>query len=113
MYIVISKRQKGVYLIIVSAFFASIGQLLWKLSNGELNIQLVTGFLLYGLGAIIMIIAFKYEQLSVLQPLLSTSYIMSLILGHLCLNEIITLRNVLGVIIVVLGVIILSSIKEM
>ena len=61
----IKKNYKGVILIVIASLFTSIGQLLWKLSLGNINIQMISGFMFYGLGAILMIIAFRFGSLSV------------------------------------------------
>lgn len=94
---------------IISSIVVCIGQLLWKLgSNGNLAL-LGGGFLLYGLGAILMIVAYKFGSLSVLQPILSLNYVISLFIGSYFLNESISIQNFLGVIIIVLGVYLIAT----
>lgn len=94
---------------IVSSFMACLGQLFWKLYADGNIVNLVIGFLLYGLGAIIMIISYKYGSLSVLQPVLSINYVLCLVLGHFFLNEVITVTNMIGVFTIIVGVIFIAG----
>ena len=98
------KNKVGITLMLFSSIFACIGQLFWKLSTTEGMVLLIIGFLFYGIGAIVMIIAYKFGSLSVLQPVLSMNYVLSLFLGCLVLNEVISIFKVAGVIIIILGV---------
>lgn len=103
------KNKKGIFLMIISSIVVCLGQLLWKLgTNGNLML-LGGGFLLYGLGALLMIIAYKFGSLSVLQPILSLNYVISLFIGSYFLNESISIQNFLGVIIIVLGVYLIAT----
>lgn len=52
-----------------------------------------------------MIIAYRYGKLSVLQPLLSVSYVLALILSVLFFCEAITTTKILGILIIMVGVI--------
>lgn len=104
------KRNKiGIILMLVSSLMACFGQLLWKISTqGEL-LYLFCGFLLYGLGAIVMMVAYRYGSLSVLQPVLSINYVLSLLIGYFILDENISYLNILGVIVIILGVILIAG----
>lgn len=103
------KNYKGILLILISAFLTSIGQLFWKLSNGEINLYFVFGFALYGLGAIIMIFAFKFGSLSVIHPFMCSSYIFAFIWGYIILEENINFIKILGVTILIIGVILIGG----
>lgn len=104
------KRNKiGIILMLVSSLMACLGQLLWKISTqGEL-LYLFCGFLLYGLGAIIMVLAYRYGSLSVLQPILSINYVLSLLIGYFILDETISFHNIVGVILVMIGVVLIAG----
>lgn len=105
----LKKNRKGILLMLVSSICVCIGQLLWKMSNTNGLLFLLTGFGFYGLGALIMIVAYKFGSLSVLQPMLSLNYIFSVILAKTVLNENITLMKVIGVIIVMIGVLLIGG----
>lgn len=103
-----SQLKLGICLILISAFMTATGQLLWKISmNGEI-ITLLIGFCLYGLGAIIMTVAFKFGDISILHPMLGFSLVMSIIYGGMFLHEQITIGKILGVILILFGLIILG-----
>lgn len=56
-----------------------------------------------------MIVAFRYGELSVLQPMNSMSYVISTILGYFVLRENVTIQRLVGIVIIVIGVFILAS----
>lgn len=100
---------KGIIIMIASSFFTCFGQLLWKLSSIQNNfLFIVFGFVLYGLGALTMIIAMRFGDLSKLHPMLSFGFVLSLILGSMILGEPITTTKVLGTILIIVGLMFLS-----
>ena len=54
----IRKNKKGILMMIVSSICACVGQLLWKLSAVEGIMMMLAGFVLYGIGALVMIAAY-------------------------------------------------------
>ena len=105
----IQKNKKGILLMLVSSICVCIGQLLWKLSATHGLIFMLAGFVFYGAGALIMIIAYKFGKLSILQPMLSLNYVLSILLAALVLHEAITLYKVIGVIIITCGVVMIAG----
>lgn len=105
----IQKNKKGILLMLVSSICVCIGQLLWKLSAMQGLVFMLIGFVFYGAGALIMIIAYKFGKLSVLQPMLSLNYVLSILLAAFVLREAITLYKVIGVIIITCGVITIAG----
>lgn len=103
----ISKNKKGIILMLLSSICVCIGQLLWKLSTSG-NIILLLGFFFYGIGALIMIVAYRFGELSVLQPMLSLNYILSIFLAVIILKEEITILKVIGVFVIITGVIMIA-----
>ena len=51
----------------VSSICACVGQLFWKLAMERGMLFMLSGFLFYGIGALIMLTAYRFGQLSVLQ----------------------------------------------
>ncbi|MEL4503951.1 EamA family transporter [Luteococcus sp. H138] len=94
----------GVLLMIASSVFACIGQLLWKLGAAGNLAQIGVGFVLYAVGAVLMLVAYRYGELSVLQPILGLSYALSLVLGAWWLHEQVSPGRLLGVVAVIVGV---------
>ena len=55
-----------------------------------------------------MIVAYRFGELSVLQPMLSLNYILSIFLAVIILKEEITILKVIGVFVIITGVIIIA-----
>lgn len=103
------KNKYGIILMIISSICVCVGQLLWKLSIERGMLYLIIGFTFYGIGAVIMIVAYKFGSLSVLQPILSLNYVLSIILARTILNEQITLLKLIGVFIIIIGVVLIGG----
>ena len=118
------KNRKGILLMLVSALSLAVGQLLWrnadmsdigtKLSTFQgivgLVLSVAPGFIIYAIGALVMTIALGMGELSVLQPVNSTSYVFALILSAIFIpDEPITLMMVIGVIVIIAGVILIGG----
>lgn len=102
--------RKGIALMVFSSVCSCFGQLLWKLFTGSGNYSiLVVGFFLYGIGALSMIVAYRYGKLSVLQPILSLNYVFGLCLAGLILGETITTLKVFGVVFIIYGLVLLTK----
>lgn len=105
----IRKNLKGILLVAVAALLTSVGQMFWKISAGTNYKWLILGFICYGIGAILMIIAFRFGSLSVLHPMLSLGYIFAIFLGNYVLKEHITTGQYFGVFIIIIGVVLLGG----
>ena len=105
----ILKNKKGIILMLLSSICVCIGQLLWKLSSSGNIILLISGFFFYGIGALIMIVAYRFGELSILQPMLSLNYVLSILLAVTILKEEITILKLAGVFIIIAGVIIIAG----
>lgn len=99
----IAKNRTGIVLIIIAALATATGQMLWKLSHTVPDLYFIIGFLLYFCGAVLMIAAFKFGDLSVLHPLLSFGYIFSIFLGSLFLGESLSALQIIGILIIIAG----------
>lgn len=105
----IRMNKKGILLMLVSSICVCIGQLLWKLSAEKGIIVMLAGFAFYGVGALVMIMAYRFGKLSVLQPMLSLNYVLSIILAAVVLKESITLTKCIGVLVIISGVILIAG----
>ena len=105
-----TELYKGIILMLVSAALACSGQLFWKLAARSDSIFLVAaGLALYGFGALLMILALRYGELSVLHPMMSAGYVLSLLLGAAVLDEHVSFLRIVGVVIIIIGLIFISS----
>jgi drug/metabolite transporter (DMT)-like permease len=99
----------------------SIGQVLFKIGamrmNADaqggvmawLNVPIVTALLVYALCTLMWIAALRALPLRVAYPVVALSYLLVPLLGHLFLREPLTVRTVLGGLVIIVGVIIASS----
>lgn len=102
-------RPLAVVLMLGSALAACVGQLCWKLGASRGLVWVGVGLVLYALGALLMLAAYRHGELSTLQPILGLSYALSLVLGALWLGEAVTPGRVLGVVVVTIGVALVAS----
>jgi len=104
-------------LIVLCTAFTSIAQVFYKIGAKTLefdilslitNVPLIIGMVLYGIGAVLMIIAFKGGEVSVLYPIIATSYIWVTLLSFYLFNESINVLRVVGILLIVFGVVFVS-----
>lgn len=100
---------KGIAMMLFSSVLTCAGQLCWKLfARYSTILFFLTGFGLYVCGALLMIIALRYGDLSQLHPLLSAGYILSVILGAVVLHEPVTGWKILGIAVIIAGLILIN-----
>lgn len=105
----LKNNGRGILLMAVSALLVSFGQMFWKMSHTEGVWALILGFALYACGALLMIVAYKYGKLSVLQPIMCLSYIFAIFISVFILNELISPLRVAGIIVVIFGVVMIGG----
>ena len=103
------KNKKGILLMVFASLCVCVGQLFWKLAATRGLFFLLVGFGLYGLGALITLVAYRYGSLSVLQPVLSLNYVLTVVLAALVLKEEISLLRILGILCVMAGVLLICG----
>ncbi len=118
------KNRHGILLMLVSALSLSVGQLLWR--NADLSdigtklstfqgivsviLAVLPGFIIYAVGALVMTIALGMGELSILQPVNTTSYVFALILSAIFIpDEPITPMMIIGVVVIIAGVILIGG----
>ena len=72
------------------------------------NWHLFAGYALYGLSTVVLIVALKYGQLSILYPVIALTYVWVTILSVILFNEALNPFKLLGLTTVVLGVAVLG-----
>tara|TARA_Y100000310_G_C20620166_1_gene782849 strand:- start:616 stop:990 length:375 start_codon:yes stop_codon:yes gene_type:complete len=106
-------QYKSIVLVLICTLFTSVAQAFYKAGANKLvytfqglitNYQIIIGLVLYAIGSIILIKALKGADLSVLYPIIATSYIWVTILSGIVFNEIITFLKIVGVFFIILGV---------
>jgi drug/metabolite transporter (DMT)-like permease len=102
----------------LSALIGSIGQLEFKRGASDLqfdfkmllsNYHLVIGISVYLVSTVIYVYALSKGQLSVLYPIIATSYIWTSIFAKIFLNEPVGPANWIGVFFIVLGIALIAT----
>lgn len=111
-------RNSAIMLVLLSSIVVAFAQLLWKLSSKNLelnplvllaNLPLILGFVLYGIGAGILIYALRHGELSVLYPIYASTYIWVTILSVIFLSEKVPVLRWTGVLVIIAGVALIST----
>ena len=105
----LKENWEGMALMACSALSVAIGQMLWKFSGGSNITFFVLGFTVYGLGALLMILAFKHGRLSVVHPVQSLSNVFGLMLGYLFLGELLNPYQLLAVVLIMFGLVLVGG----
>lgn len=97
----------------LTALMAAVGQLFFKrgaagvsttLWTWVTNVDLLIGLALHGIGFVLMVVALKHGRLSVLFPVLATSYVWGVLLAARYLGEPVTMTKWTGVALILAGV---------
>jgi drug/metabolite transporter (DMT)-like permease len=108
----------GITLVIICTFLTALGEFLFKQSSESFqwdlvslltNYYLIFGFLVYGLGAILLILALKFGDLSVIYPFIALNFIWVMMISFWLLGENITKLKILAIIFVFFGVILIAK----
>ena len=101
-------------LIVICTLFTSTAQVFYKFASVDVafdvlvlitNWNLIIGTVLYGFGGIILIIALRGGPVSVLYPVVSTSFIWVILSSHYIFNESLNFYKIGGVVFIILGII--------
>ena len=104
-------------LVVICTLFTSTAQLLYKSGANKLEFNLVSiisnwnillGMVLYGLGAILLIIALKGGQVTVLYPIIASSYVWVALGSSYFFSEVVDLLNWAGIILIIIGILIIN-----
>lgn len=107
--------MEKIYLILLVLFCAllgSFGQIFFKIASKNfsfslenfLNVYLILGIILYSFSAFLFIYSLKFGELSILYPIIATSYIFVTILSFIFFNEPLNFYKIVGVLVIILGV---------
>jgi drug/metabolite transporter (DMT)-like permease len=109
---------KIILLTALAAFVGSIGQLEFKRGADTLqfdirllltNYHLILGVAVYAISTVLYIYALNKEQLSILYPIIATSYIWTTIFSKIFLKETVGLTSWVGVFFILLGVTLIGT----
>jgi len=107
----------AISLMVFTTFLTSTAQIFYKRGADILmlnllalitNYYLMIGVVLYAIGGTLMIISFRGGEVSVLYPIIATSYIWVSFLSTFFLNEVMNLFKWLGVFIIFFGIVLIG-----
>jgi undecaprenyl phosphate-alpha-L-ara4N flippase subunit ArnE len=100
-------------LIAICAVLSGVAQVFFKLGSEKLsfdiisllsNYYLIIGILLYNVSFILLMISFKYGELSVLYPIFGLSYVWVAVFSHYFIHEIISTQKIIGISVILAGI---------
>jgi len=108
------RNGKGIALMLASSLMIAVGQMCWKFFQpmgfpALGTIVLLAGFVLYALGALVMIAAFRFGELSVLHPFLSSSYVFAIVIGYFVFHETLSCMKFFSIVLIGAGLILLGA----
>ncbi len=107
-------KKKAMLMVLICTFFTSIAQVFYKAGVQRTvpftfmgvitNWQIWSGLVLYGIGALILIRALQGADLSLLYPIIATSYIWVMLFSFILFKESVNVFKILGVVLIIVGV---------
>ena len=110
-------RLRSIVLMIICTIFTSTAQILYKIGANKLtfdfisiitNWPLILGITLYGLGAILVVIALRGGEVTVLYPIITTSYVWVTLASGYFFGEIVNKFRWLGITLIIIGIIMMT-----
>jgi len=107
----------AIILIVICTIFTSSAQIMYKLGSNKLsfdfisiitNWQIMTGIILYGIGAILVIIALQGGEVTTLYPIITSSYIWVTIGAAYLFKELITPLRGGGIALIIIGILFIT-----
>jgi len=108
---------KGIKIMILCTVILAASQYFMKLAAPKfslrisgifLNWPIYVGFLLLGVGSLLLTAALKKGDLSTIYPIISLSFVWTTLMAIIIFNEQITKLKILGIITIIIGVIFLT-----
>ncbi|MBI2145836.1 hypothetical protein HYU22_00670 [Candidatus Woesearchaeota archaeon] len=110
--------KTGIILIILCTLFTASGQILFKYGSEDFsfeiirlltNYHLLLGFVLYGMGAALLVLALKFGNLSVIYPFVSLTFIWVMFISAFIFGEVINSFKINAVILVIFGIVLIAG----
>lgn len=107
-----------ILIVLFCALLGASGQLLFKLASPEFsfnpltwfkNFYFLLGIFFYAISAILFVWALKYSNLSILYPIIATSYVWVTIFATLILKEPFPILKWVGIALIIIGVILITT----
>jgi multidrug transporter EmrE-like cation transporter len=112
-----ASHRKSVLLVFACTILGTVAQLLMKSGMEHFkpepvalltNLPLVTGYVLYGINTVMLVLALREGQLSVLYPIIALTYVWVTLVSYIRLHEPPNIYKNLGVMAIIAGVIVIG-----
>ncbi len=108
------RRIKGIIFVVLSTLFTSSGQLLWKggadrMADSLFNLPLILGTIIYGLAALLLILALRYGEITLIYPFIASSYIWVSLASSWFFNESLSGLKMAGIALIIVGVVLVCT----
>lgn len=119
-------RQRSILLVVACTVLGAAAQMLIKSGANALphvtgflpnvvamlsSVPLLAGYSLYGLSTVLLVVALKHGELSLLYPVIALTYVWVAILSVVVFHEYLSPLRIAGVVVIVAGVAILGRDK--
>ena len=110
-----------IFAVFITTLLIAVAQVFWKQGANKLTFDLVSlisnwqiwlGFVIYGVGAVILIVSLKYGELSTLYPVIALGYVWVSILASKYFGEEMNFIKWGGIVFIILGVILIGRGSE-
>jgi multidrug transporter EmrE-like cation transporter len=111
-------RRQGVALVFGCTILGAAAQILMKTGANQLaahglagvlsNLPLLAGYCLYGLSTLLLVLALRDGELSLLYPVIALTYVWVTILSRVIFHDQLTISKLSGIAIIVAGVVVLG-----
>jgi len=110
-------KTSSIALMILCTFFTSLAQVFYKFGAPKLelnlisiitNWQVIIGICFYAIGAAILIIALRGGELSILYPIIATSYIWVSLMSMYFFQEVMNIYKWLGIAFIIIGIVFIN-----
>jgi multidrug transporter EmrE-like cation transporter len=112
-----ASRRKSIILVCACTILGTLAQVLMKTGMDHFklepmalltNLPLVAGYVLYGVNTVMLVMALREGELSVLYPILALTYVWVTLVSYIRLHEPPNIYKNLGVMAIIAGVIVIS-----
>lgn len=112
-----ASRRKSILLVFSCTVLGAAAQILMKVGMTHFapqisaiitNVPLIAGYALYGINTLMLVMALREGELSMLYPIIALTYVWVTLLSYLLLHEPPNLDKNLGIVTIVIGVAVLG-----
>jgi len=109
------QKRRSILLVILFTLLSAGAQVLMKTGANRLalglsvqailwNLPLIAGLALYGLGAVMIVLALQHGELSLIYPMISLSYVWVAVLSVVIFHETLNSLRIAGICVIMAGV---------